>query len=67
MFDAIKNAEAAECAGQYRALAEQAMQKAIYDAAVASYRNSRNDATRLKKAAEQFLTVPNYRNAKAQA
>lgn len=63
MFDALKDSEAAECAKQCRAMAEQV----IYTNAVTAYSSSRNNPTGLEQAAAVFLSVPQYKDAKAQA
>ncbi len=67
MFDAIKDSEATECAKQCRTLAEQARQKRIYNHAVAAYCNSRHSPTSLEEAAKAFMSIPQYKDAKAQA
>lgn len=67
MFDAIKDSEAAECAKQCRTLAEQASQKLIYQNANISHGNNRNNPTGLEQAAKAFLSVSQYKDAKAQA
>ncbi len=67
MFDEIKDSDAAECAGQCRALAEQARQKQIYNNAATAYRKNINSPTELEKAAAVFLSVPQYKDAKERA
>ncbi len=67
MFDEIKDSDAAECAGQCRALAEQARQKQIYNNAATAYRKNFNSPTELEKAAAVFLSVPQYKDAKERA
>ena len=67
MFDAIKDSEATECAKQCRTLAEQARQKLIYNHAVAAHGNSRYSPTGLEQAAKAFMSIPEYKDAKAQA
>ena len=67
MFDAIKDSEATECAKQCRTLAEQARQKLIYNHAVAAHGNSRYSPTSLEQAAKAFMSISQYKDAKAQA
>ncbi len=67
MFDEIKDSDAAECAGQCRALAEQARQKQIYNNAATAYRKNINSPTELEKAVAVFLSVPQYKDAKERA
>ena len=67
MFDAIGDAEAKERAKQCRQLAEQARQKSIYEFAATMREHSRRDINMLEEAAKEFLTVPDYKDAKAQA
>ena len=63
-FDNIKETELAK---QCRALAEQARQKLIYRNAVTAHGNQRNNPTGLEEVAKTFMTVPDYKDAKAQA
>ena len=67
MFDAIKDSDASECAKQCRTLAEQARQKKIYLGAVDAHKNQRWSPSGLEEAAKVFLSVPQYKDAKAQA
>ena len=66
MFRVIDDDEAASRAENCLALAEQARQKVIYDQAV-----TRNihllSAVELDQLAEQFMTVPDYKDARARA
>lgn len=67
MFDAIKDDEAAASAKKCRVLAEQARQKTIYTSAVTMRGNERNNPSGLEKAAQLFMSVSEYKDAKAQA
>ena len=67
MFDVIGDAEASERAKQCRELAEQARQKAIYLNAVKMQNEERYSASGLQEAAKLYLTIPNYKDAKAKA
>ena len=67
MFDAIKDDEAVASAKKCRVLAEQARQKAIYASAVTMCGNERNNPSGLEKAAQLFMSVPDYKDAQAQA
>lgn len=67
MFSAIQDAEAAERAQQCLALAEQARQKAIYEAAKDDYRRHRRDPINLDRIAQDFLSIPEYKDAQAMA
>ena len=67
MFDAIGDTEARERAKQCRQLAEQARQKSIYEFAATMREHSRRDIDMLEEAAKEFLTVPDYKDAKTQA
>ena len=64
MFDAIKDRESAE---KCRTLAEQARQKLIYTNAVMAHDNQKNSPSGLEEVARTFMTVPDYKDAVAQA
>ena len=67
MFDAINDSEATECAEQCRTLAEQARQKKIYLGAIDAHKNQCCNPIGLEEAAKAFLSVQQYKDAKAQA
>lgn len=63
MFSAIHDAEADACAQQCLALAEQARQKAIYEAAKDDYRRHRREPVDLDRIAQDFLSILEYKDA----
>ena len=67
MLDAIKDDEADTAAKHCRILAEQARQKTIYTSAVTMHGNERKSPSGLEKAAQVFMSVPDYKDAKALA
>ena len=67
MFTAIGDSEATECARQCKTLAEQARQKAIYLNADGMRSREQRHPSGLEEAARLFLTVPDYKDAKAKA
>lgn len=67
MFDQIGDQEARERAEQCRTLAENARQKAEYQAAVAIRSNAHEDPSKLDEAATMFLSIPDYKDAERQA
>ena len=67
MFDAINDSEATECAKQCRTLAEQARQKKIYLGAIDAHKNQCWSPIGLEEAAKAFMSIPEYKDAKAQA
>ena len=68
MFEALGDDDASIRAKQCRTLAEQARQRAVYQKAAAMYGDARySSPTRLEKAAAMYLSVPDYKDAKAQA
>ncbi len=67
MFTAIGDSEAAERARQCETLAEQAQQKAIYQSAAEMRYREQHHPSGLEEAARLYLTVPDYKDAKAKA
>ena len=67
MFTAIGDSEATERARQCKTLAEQARQKAIYLNADGMRSREQRHPSGLEEAARLFLTVPEYKDAKAKA
>ena len=67
MFTAIGDSEATERARQCKVLAEQARQKAIYLNADGMRSREQRHPSGLEEAARLFLTVPDYKDAKAKA
>ena len=66
MFERINNPEARSCAAHCRDLAEQARQKFLYNWAITRREQSEGDPVGLEKAAEAFLSIPEYKDAKEQ-
>ncbi len=66
MFDAIFDRDASERSRQCMILAEQARQKAVYRDTVA-IRETLLTPSGLERAAQVFLSIPDYKDAKAQA
>ena len=67
MFTTIGDSEATERARQCKVLAEQARQKAIYLNADGMRSREQRHPSGLEEAARLFLTVPDYKDAKAKA
>ena len=67
MFEKIKDEAAAKCAKQAIALAEQARQKKIYLQATAARKEQCNSPSGLETAAQMFISVSQYKDAKEQA
>ena len=64
LFDAIGDEEADQCAEACTKLAEQARQRAIYLEAKPRVNNSAQSASQLEQLAKQFLSIPDYKDAK---
>ena len=67
MLTAIGDSEATERARQCKTLAEQARQKAVYLSAERMRSREQRHPSGLEEAARLFLTVPDYKDAKAKA
>lgn len=67
MFEIIEDEEAKERAAQCLVLAEQARQKAIYRDALSICKREFNSPVKLEYSAKQFLSIPDYQDAKEQA
>lgn len=68
MLRKLQDPEAAECAKQCLALAEQARQKKIYQDATEKYnRGHLSSPILLEKAAELYQSIPNYKDARTMA
>ena len=67
MFEAVGDDAADACAKQCLALAEIARQKKVYADAMTTKKNGSHSISLLESAAKQFLSVPDYKDAKEQA
>ncbi len=67
MLEKIGDAKANGAAAQCRQLAEQARQKAVYLQAVLIAEQGKKSPAELNRAAQIFLSVPDYKDAQAQA
>ena len=69
MFKALNDVESSERAKQCLTLANQARQKKIYNSAVELYREGKDSykPETLEKALKQFLSIPDYKDAKEYA